>query len=191
MNAATTSKTTTGGKRRLAALGLAALLLALFPAAAGCQGREGERGAAVDRPRGDEFRPDDYPRSVHRFAHAQAASGARNDATLHPHHFDGGALNSLGQEKLALMLKDDELCDPMVVYLEVPSDDLLPGRQDSVRVFLKDRGLQDAQVRLEANPNPAARGPAAPGVAAKRLIDSGAPIGTNPEPTGSAGAKPR
>jgi hypothetical protein len=182
-----TSNTTKRVKPRLAAL-LVGGLLALIPAAGGCQGPDGEFGKAVTRPRGEAFRADDAPRTVHQFAEAQSASGARYDATLHPQHFDRAMLNSLGQEKLGLMLKDDEICDPLVVYLELPSNDLLAGRQDSVRVYLKDHGLDDKQIQLEVGPNPNARGPAGPGIAAKRLIDSGAPVGTNPEPTGSAGA---
>ena len=182
MNSGETSNTT-----KRAGLLRRGLLLAAISVAGGCQGAGGEFGK-VARPRGEAFRADDVPRAVHRFADAQAASGARHDATLYPHHFDRGVLNPLGQEKLALMLKDDEICDPLVVYLDVPSNDLLAGRQESVRVYLKDRGLEDRQVQLEAGPNPNARGPAAPGIVAKRLIDSGAPVGTNPEPTGSRGA---
>lgn len=191
MNAAKTSNTTNGRKPRLAYFILGGLLLALLPASAGCQGAQGETGRGVARPRGEAFRADDEPRSVHRFAHAQSAAGARHDATLRPDHFDGGTLNSLGQEKLELMLKDDEACDPLVVYVDVPpgpDSSGLAGRMESVKVYLKDRGLEDRQIQLEATANPSARGPAAPGIAAKRLIDSGAPIGTNPEPTGSAGA---
>ena len=189
MNGSKTSKTTKASTLRLACFVVGGLVLGLFPAVAGCQGAEGERGRGVARPRGEAFRADNEPRAVHRFAHAQGAAGARHDATLHPDHFDRGTLNSLGQEKLELMLKDDDACDPLVVYVDVPSGELMAGRMESVKVYLKDRGLEDRQIQLEAGANPAARGPAAPGIAAKRLIDSGAPIGTNPEPTGSAGAK--
>jgi len=190
MNSGKTSNITKQGKAPRVALMTGGLLLALIPAAGGCQGPEGEVGK-VARPRGEAFRADEAPRAVHRFADAQSASGARYDATLHPNHFDRGMLNSLGQEKLGLMLKDDEICDPLVVYLELPSNELLAGRQDSVRVYLKDHGLDDRQIQLEVGPNPSARGPAGPDIAAKRLIDSGAPVGTNPEPTGSAGAMKR
>ena len=188
-----TSNPAKGRKLRLAYFLLGGLALVVFPAAAGgCQGAAGERGRGVARPRGEVFRPDDQPRAVHRFANAQSAAGARHDATLRADHFDHGTLNSLGQEKLDLMLKDDDAADPLVVYVDVPSNPDESGqasRMDSVKVYLKDRGLQDRQIRLEAGANPSARGPAAPGITAKRLIDSGAPIGTNPEPTGSAGAK--
>src|SRR5687768_15079149 len=186
MNFGKTNSTTRGLALRAALL--AGGLLPALASATGCQGPGGEFGQGVARPRGEAFRADDAPRGVHRFADAQSASGARYDATLHPQHFDRGMLNSLGQQKLGLMLKDDEICDPLVVYLELPANDLLAGRQDSVRVYLKDHGLEDRQIQLEVGPNPSARGPAGPGIAAKRLIDSGAPVGTNPEPTGSAGA---
>ena len=189
MKAPTTNGTTKASNPRLAYFVLGGLVLTLLPAAAGCQGAEGDRGRGVARPRGETFRPDDEPRAVHRFAHAQASAGAGHDATLRADHFDGAALNSLGHEKLDLMLKDDGAFEPLVVYVDAPAGDLLAGRMESVKVYLKDRGLTDRQVRLEAGANPSARGPAAPGITAKRLIESGAPVGTNPEPTGSAGAK--
>jgi len=167
------------------------MLVAALLCAAGCQNQPREGEAAVSRPRGDEFRAEGQPTSVHRFAVVHGAAGARNDATLHPHHFDRGQLNSLGQEKLALMLRDDDACDPLVVFLDVPADGAMASRQESVRVFLRDRGLMDSQIRLQPGPNPATTAPAAPAINAKRLLDSGAPVGINPEPTGSPAAAPR
>jgi hypothetical protein len=183
--------TKSAAARRWALIVLAAAAALLALPAAGCQQNPGGRDpAAVTRPGGEEFRPDDRPRAVHRFTAAQSAAGARNDAALRPQHFDGPDLNSLGQEKLDLMLKDDGSTEPLVVYLDVPMDGQLGARREAIRVYLKDRGLNESQVRLEPGPNPATSSPAAPGVAAKKLIESGAPVGTNPEPTGSPGAAP-
>src|SRR5438874_13292691 len=47
----------------------------------------------------------------------QATNGARNDAMLYAHHFDGGHLNSLGRSKVLLMLEDCENCSPITVHL--------------------------------------------------------------------------
>src|SRR3954447_6246490 len=65
----------------------------------------------------DFFPPDDAPRATQQFATVQAASGARSDATLQPLHFDGEHLNSLGEAKLDLLLKDDDTVEPVVLYM--------------------------------------------------------------------------
>src|SRR5215471_12857291 len=46
--------------------------------------------------------------TVEKFSEVQAANGARNDAMLYPHHFAAGHLNSLGRQKVLLMLEN---CD--------------------------------------------------------------------------------
>src|SRR5690349_17085304 len=56
-------------------------------------------------------------RKHNQIADAMAASGARTDGTLYRHHFDGGRLNSLGEDKLSLMLRDDDRPEPVMVYL--------------------------------------------------------------------------
>src|SRR3954469_12270080 len=73
------------------------------------------------------------------FVEAQAAAGARSDGTLSRHHFDGGHLNSLGEDKLARMLKDDRAAEPMRVYLNVDEHDgASAARRTAVLAFLKD-----------------------------------------------------
>ena len=48
-------------------------------------------------------------------------------------HFDGDKLNSLGEAKLDLMLKDDDSTDAMVVYMDLTREDPeLKGRRDAV-----------------------------------------------------------
>jgi hypothetical protein len=96
-------------------------------------------------------------RSPARFAQAQAASGARADATLSRHHFDGPRLNSLGQEKLSLMLKDDDAAEPMRVFLNLDEREASSGaRRDAVVAFAKDAGLTDSQIEIVYGHNPEA-----------------------------------
>jgi hypothetical protein len=164
--------------------GVVAGTMLLGAVGAGCQHQPQHDDGRV---RGDQFRPDGEVRSVERFADAHAAAGARADATLHPYDFDCGDLNSLGQHKLDLMLKDDDACLPLVVYVDVPQGEGegYDARRDSVAVYLKDRGLQDGQVKLVAGPNVSYMHPTASALRAKRLLDTGAPVAINPEPTGS------
>src|SRR4051794_21911591 len=92
------------------------LTLALATTLASCTHTE----EALD-PSLHGFFPDDVgeSRKPAQFADAQAAAGARADAMLYKQHFDGGRLNSLGEAKLADMLKDDDAPTPMTVYLKL------------------------------------------------------------------------
>lgn len=85
---------------------------------------------------------------------AQAAAGARQDATLYGVHFDEAGLNSLGQQKLDAMLDAEEPAEPLLVYLDVPDHFSAEKDRASVIAFLKDRGLQDSQIALKDGPNP-------------------------------------
>jgi hypothetical protein len=115
-------------------------------AAAGCQ---------TDKSSMTDFFPAEEERKVQHVANIQAASGARADPTLQPFHFDGGKLNSLGEAKLDLMLKDDDAIQPLVVYMNVPDKDATyAARCDAVLRYLHDRGATADQVKLEVGPNP-------------------------------------
>jgi hypothetical protein len=147
--------------------------LAALPAAVGCQGK-----AADDEPKyateGEKFSPDDEPRHVHRVLDAAAAAGARYDATLRGCHFDAGnpaALNSLGEEKLVLMLADDDAL-PLVVYIDVPADDLADARKAAVQTFLTDCKLKPDQAKVVVGRNDKTYGPAAPRQKAALAIDA-------------------
>jgi len=97
------------------------------------------------------------------FADRSAAAGARADGTLFAHHFDGSHLNSLGEQKLALMLQDGAAPTPLTVHLSLdPQSTTSKMRQAAVTDFLKDKGLTDAQIEIVYGDNPAARTPAAP-----------------------------
>ena len=111
--------------------------------------------------RTDPFAGEPAVHPAQQFAAAQAATGAREDGTLRAAHFDGGHLNSLGQQKLALMVRDDDAAGPMVVYLDLPSNTAAPKARQSVVEFLKSQGLPEAQIRVEDGPNPAVTSPAA------------------------------
>src|SRR5438034_6788309 len=58
----------------------------------------------------DEANSDLFPRepeqTVQRFADVETSNGARFDANLYPHDFNGAHLNSLGRAKVLLMLQD-------------------------------------------------------------------------------------
>src|SRR5205814_4814527 len=123
------------------------MLIALY---SGCEQDRQQRQAM-----GEFFPASGEIRDVQRIERVQAASGARADATLAPAHFDKGELNSLGRQKLSLMIDDDDANNPLIVYLDVPADDeFKAARQDSVIAYLKDQGLVEKQVSLRAGPNP-------------------------------------
>jgi hypothetical protein len=154
----------------------------------GCQRRPADQASggsgAVDELRhGDRFPREDEPRQIHRVFDAQAAAGARADATLHACHFDTGgtptSLNSLGEEKLELMLLADASL-PMVVYLDVAKDETYASREQAVRVYLKDRGLTDAQVTLVQGQNKHNTSPAAARLQAAAALEGNPQAGSTP-----------
>ncbi|HXE54475.1 MAG TPA: hypothetical protein VN541_15750 [Tepidisphaeraceae bacterium] len=133
---------TTHWKARFLTLAAAGLL-------AGCQGSQ--------KPtvfHGEKFQPEDEPHASQNVLAAQAAAGARQDATLHPCHFGAQGLNSLGQEKLDLMIDAGEPSSPLVVYLDLPQDLAVAPARASVMDYLKSRGLGESQIRLEDGSNP-------------------------------------
>jgi hypothetical protein len=136
---------------------------------AGCQNQN------LD-PTLEGFFPEDTgeTRKTTQFADVSAASGARNDAMLFKHHFDGAKLNSLGEQKLDLMLKDDDSPTPLTVYLDLTEKDAVTKqRQASVVTYLKDKGLAEAQIQILYGDNPDARSPASRGIADIGKTDTG------------------
>ena len=163
-----------------------AALLASMPTLMGCnKGQPQQADKDLTGIPGEQFTSPDEPRQVHRMFDAAAASGARADATLHACHFDAGnptALNSLGENKLDLMMSDDDAL-PMAVYLNIAGDEKLAGCEQSVRVYLRDRGLTDQQVKIVAGRNPGSYSPTAPKIkdaqaaAAKPVVLNGGMAG--------------
>jgi hypothetical protein len=103
---------------------------------------------------------------VRAFARASAAAGAREDATLEKCHFTGPALNSLGEQKLDLMVPDGDGAEPsakpMTVYLDVAADDANKGAyQDAVVKYLADKGITESDLKFALGPNPSTLHPAA------------------------------
>jgi hypothetical protein len=162
-----TNKMNNHNKKRT--VGLAVLAgLAVVLGTAGCNGSaKQQNGENISH--GEEFVPEGTPRSVDKFVNAQAASGARADATLNPCHFDGNQLNSLGREKLRAMLKDDDACDPMTVYVNAAGEN--KARREAVTSFLTEEGLSESQIRLKDGPNPGSTFPATKGMKAFAISD--------------------
>src|SRR3954469_1495633 len=92
--------------------GDAALTIAALSTITGC--RADSTASTEHKNRGEDFIAVGDHRAYNQAMLAQAASGARADATLYAYHFDAGNLNSLGQQKLSLMLQDDDAKTPMV-----------------------------------------------------------------------------
>jgi hypothetical protein len=131
-------------------------LMAVVAVAGGC------RHDSAPRPNvADAFGNEPAVHPIDQITAAQAASGAREDATLRAMHFDGPNLNSLGRQKLDLMARDEDASRPIVVYLDLPAD--APGREarQSVADFLHSIGVSEQQFRLKDGPNPAVSAPAA------------------------------
>jgi hypothetical protein len=96
------------------------------------------------------------------FVDAMSAAGARADGTLSGHHFDGRRLNSLGEDKLARMMRDERSAEPMRVYLNLDErDGASRDRRAAALAFLKDGGLAESQVEIVFGRNPENWSPAA------------------------------
>lgn len=113
-----------------------------------------------------------------RLENTQSAAGARADGTLYADHFDSDGLSSLGTNKLDRMLADDHKANPMVVYLDIPSDDsLIAGRKQAVTQYLTDHGLTAAQIDIQVGPNPGTSHQSAPDIANYSKTDTAADAG--------------
>lgn len=136
---------------------------------------------------GDQFMSDDAQRDVWNATNAQAAAGARADGMLRPAHFSDGSLNSLGQEKLELMLRPESGgALPLVVYMNLPADDAQrKSRRNSVESYLVKLGLQAGQFKIEDGLNPAAVNAAAPLIQALPKTDSASSAGETGAAAGS------
>jgi len=144
-------------------------IAALILAAAGCQSNQQKNYTD-----GSDFVPDSQERDSQRFVAMQSAVGARLDGELRDCNFSGDALNSLGREKLDLMLKDSEAPATLTVYLDLaPAESsTIDSRKDAIVAYLKDAGLADAQIKIENGPNRANSAPAVAGEHALQALDS-------------------
>src|SRR5205809_7507716 len=102
-------------------------------AAAGCDKNKSEK----EKAEAAFFKGDGVER-VSPTITVQATNGARHDAMLYPHHFDGGHLNSLGRAKVLLMLEDCENCAPITVQMvNCGEGEVLAQRKAAVELYLK------------------------------------------------------
>lgn len=119
-------------------------------------------GCSADRPstpmHADFFSKDDEVPLTTRALHAQSARGARLDAMLHPAHFDGPSLNSLGRDKLSRMLRDPESPLPLTVHVNTHEP---AACFPAISHHLADLGLTPDQFFLHSGPNPHALHPSA------------------------------
>jgi hypothetical protein len=117
---------------------------------------------------GEQFQNEHAERALYEFNDRQAANAARLDGTLRDYHFDAARLNSLGEDRLDLMLYRRESTGALVVYLDLLADDTNTAkRQSVVLAYLKDRGLSDDQIEFKSGPNPNWNSPVAPLLAAQ------------------------
>ena len=121
----------------------AVAVLAAF-AAAGCED---------NKQHGETFDDQDHATPVGLVVQAQAAAGARQDATLYDCHFRSDRLDPLGQGKLSLMVKGTAVGDPVEVYLDMPADQAA-ARRPAVVAYLADVGVAADKVELAVGPNP-------------------------------------
>jgi hypothetical protein len=96
---------------------------------------------------------------------AQERAGARADASLHDFHFDrNGGLNTLGEEKLGMMLAPDESVPttqpasssavPFLVYVDTPEDDRTwSAKKDAVARFASAHGWTEGQYEVRHGTN--------------------------------------
>jgi len=133
-------------------------------------------GCHNDKPKAheDAFFPDWRGSSVRKLEQTQTAAGARSDGMLYARHFDGAHLNTLGKQKLSLMLGDDTAAKPMTVYLvNAGTGDLLESRKSSITAYLKDGLRPDEKVEFVNGVNPNAVYPAAESMSRLGKTESG------------------
>src|SRR5688572_5549313 len=124
-------------------------------------------GCESDRSALNEFFPQEN-RPTDAFAAAHAQAGARHDATLQPHHFDGNELNALGRAKLDQMFAatgsggTTPTTGPATttIYLNLGGD-RADARRGAALAYLGERGVDEDAVKFVAGPNPSVTSPAA------------------------------
>lgn len=111
----------------------------------------------------------------------QVANGAAADAMLFDIHFDGGELNSLGKQKLDLMVKGKRGNMATKVYLNMPKDgEFSTARQTAVEKAFETAGIAKEQYAITFGPNPGVLMPADAGIRALQPVGAG--------PSGAAGS---
>jgi hypothetical protein len=131
----------------------------------------------------------------------QYAAGAVEDGMFYPVHFDGDALNGLGEQKLRAMAVGRPANTPLRVYLNLPgttmasatrpsttqpTDAQVARRQASLERALAGLGLEPGEYAVATGPNPDALRPADAGVRALQpvgaQVDTGAAAASGATP---------
>jgi hypothetical protein len=131
----------------------------------------------------DPFFPDPKASSVNKFERSQTARGARSDGMIYAHHFDGDRLNSLGKQKLTLMLGDDTGEKTMKVYIvKIGEGATLDARKKAITEYLKDGLRPDEKLELVNGMNPDTWHPSAPTLARVSKTEVGEADTADPGP---------
>ena len=152
----------TQGRKLAKTLAAATFLAAL--AAAGCEADDGDQAT---------FGPADQMRLGEALYQRQADLGARRDATLHPVHFDGPILNSLGEDVLDRIARAPR-GGPIDVYLDLPQDHAMTNaRRADVEAFFDKLAVPAQRLTVTVGPSPDTS-PAAPALGGYAGDGSGA-----------------
>ena len=169
-----------GGRSRSMWMLVSALLAAIVisTGATGCASKDKQAQAKKEKKpesfHPDFFGPESEQRTVDRFVEVQAAEGAKEDAMLFGSHFDGDELNTAGQVKLSLMLRNHSPRQPLIVYMALPPNDpFAAGRRSAVEDFVRQSGIAVAKLDLRDGDNPDLRTNAARNLANLPKTDSG------------------
>jgi hypothetical protein len=131
---------------------------AAFSLLAGCNSSTDKHAKKDEGFHADFFDSPQQQRAVDRFVEVQAAEGAKEDAMLFATHFDGDELNTAGQAKLNLMMRNLTPREPMVVYMSLaPKDPMAAARRAAVEQFVKDSGIAVAHLDIKEGDNPGMR----------------------------------
>ncbi len=140
-----------------------ALILAVGVVLVGCKS-EDQKAEGYQDP----FFPPDHVRPPSMVMYdRQAANGAAADAMLFDIHFDGSELNSLGQQKLSLMVDGRSAVTPMKVYLNMRKDAAdSAARQAAVEKAIDAAGIAKEKYAVAFGANPKVLMPADAGIRA-------------------------
>jgi len=117
--------------------------------------------ASQQTPAEEPFFPTE-PSTVCDIMHAQAACGARHDATFRDIHFDGPALNALGLQKVELIAYG-AAGRGLTVYLDLPAaDPHAAARKADLERSLNELLAGGGRFTIVAGANPATFHPARP-----------------------------
>jgi len=167
-----------------ASLVLSLAACALLGIASGCKDSAKTKESKAKVLSSDEYWPSNTG-VVAAVADAQAAKGAQEDASLSDACFTGGTLNSLGQQKIDMMLKGG--VQPPVIYLGAYDDATIALRRVALDNYLKDSGAAPDALVVKSGFNPHNPTPAIENIARLPRVDTGGKA-VSPTPDGKGPA---